>query len=207
MKASAGLGAFSFYSGAGGGLSFSQAQPSYQVGIVPASLSEVTYSIGTVPPYYEPIPFTTPRRVIPDVAMDADPYTGFLIGETFTKSSTAVANTGCTSTSSTEEYCLFSEGGTSLASPLLAGVLALTDQQRGLKGKAMLGYANPYLYKLKVGGVDDGGDTACRCAGADVAHRGAARLSSGSWRESASGDDEFDPEPRLHRRHLRGCER
>jgi subtilase family serine protease len=146
VKATAALGDFSFYSGAGGGVSFYQEQPDYQKGVVPNAISTVTYSSSG-----EPIYFNTPRRVIPDVAMDADPYSGFLMGETFTISSTAVNNLGCTKTGPGLEYCEFGEGGTSLASPSFAGVLAVVDSTRASKGKIPLGFANPHLYKLKTG--------------------------------------------------------
>ncbi|MGO9000184.1 MAG: protease pro-enzyme activation domain-containing protein [Polyangiaceae bacterium] len=55
-----------WYFGAGGGVSIVYLQPSWQVGIVPASLS--TYMNAT-------------DRVIPDVSMLADPMTGYLVGE------------------------------------------------------------------------------------------------------------------------------
>jgi hypothetical protein len=41
--------------------------------------------------------------------------------------------------------------GTSLASPLFAGTLALVDQARKAAGLGDLGQANPRLYALKVG--------------------------------------------------------
>jgi subtilase family serine protease len=140
------LGSFSFYAGAGGGVSFYQPQPFYQAGVVPSALSDVTFAASG-----EPIFFNESRRVIPDVALDADPYSGFLMGETFTISSTAVNNAGCTKLSSTTEYCEFGEGGTSLASPSFAGVLALVDQARAKKGLSAVGFANPRLYNLKTG--------------------------------------------------------
>ena len=146
VKASGPLGAFSFYSGAGGGVSFYQTQPSYQAGIVPASLSTVTFTTDG-----EEIFFNSPRRVAPDISMDADPYSGFLMGETFTISATAVNNAGCTKLSTTTEYCEFGEGGTSLATPSLAGVLAVVDQARAKKGMGTVGFINHMLYKLKVG--------------------------------------------------------
>jgi subtilase family serine protease len=89
--------------------------------------------------------------VIPDVAMNADPYSGFLIGETFTIASTAFLNGSCTATSTTEEYCEFAEGGTSLASPSFAGVLARVDEVRLANGLSTIGFANPRLYKVKAG--------------------------------------------------------
>src|SRR5581483_3082300 len=73
---------------------------------------------------------STPTRVIPDISMDADAQTGMLIGlhETFPNG---------------VRYGQFKEGGTSLASPLLAGVVADADQAAG----SPLGFLNPVLYK------------------------------------------------------------
>jgi subtilase family serine protease len=127
-------------------VSFYQAQPAYQQGLVPDSISTVTYSAAG-----EPIFFNEPRRVTPDVAMDADPYSGFLMGETFTISATAVNNDGCTKTGPGVEYCEFAEGGTSLASPSFAGVLAVVNAARAKKGLEAVGFINPKLYQLKVG--------------------------------------------------------
>jgi subtilase family serine protease len=62
--------------------------------------------------------------------MDADASTGFLIGLTQTFPDGTY-------------YDQFKEGGTSLASPLLAGVIADTDQAAVLP----LGFLNPALYK------------------------------------------------------------
>jgi len=146
VTATAPLVGFSFYAGAGGGVSFYEAQPFYQAGVVPTSLSTVTYGSSG-----EPLYFPTPRRVIPDVAMDADPYSGFLVGETYVISSNPASNTGCTAYTSTLEYCEGGTGGTSLASPSFAGVLALVDQARAAKGLGPAGFVNPHLYAIKVG--------------------------------------------------------
>jgi len=146
VKATGPLGDFSFYSGAGGGVSFYQTQPHYQEGVVPDSISTVTYAASG-----EAIYFNSPRRVSPDIAMDADPYSGFLMGETFTISATAVNNAGCTKLTKTTEYCEFGEGGTSLASPSFAGVLAVVNAARAKNGFGAVGFVNPRLYNLKVG--------------------------------------------------------
>jgi subtilase family serine protease len=106
----------SFTSGAGGGTSSFYHQPDYQKGIVPASLS---YRDGE------------PMRVIPDISMDADPATGFLIGYTQKFPNGTY-------------YDQTRFGGTSLASPLLAGVIARADQTAGRS----LGFVNPLLYSL-----------------------------------------------------------
>lgn len=102
-----------FYAGAGGGTSGMFKQPAYQRGVVPDTLARR---------YGGPA-----SRVVPDVALDADPYTGFLIGET-------VGGV----------YMESDIGGTSLATPLFAGVQALASQ--GLH--CSIGRANPVLYSL-----------------------------------------------------------
>jgi subtilase family serine protease len=105
----------------GGYTSYNYPLPSYQKGIVPASLSTRN----------SPVVGPTPMRVIPDISLDADPGTGFLIGltETFPNG---------------VRYGQTRYGGTSLASPLLAGVIADVDQ---VAGRSM-GFLNPALYAL-----------------------------------------------------------
>jgi subtilase family serine protease len=103
--------------GGGGGTSYSYLEPYYQAGVVPASDSEVRSS--------------TAMRVVPDVSMDADPTTGLLVGETQTFPDGVY-------------YDQYRIGGTSLASPLLAGVVARADETAG----APLGFLNPDLYAL-----------------------------------------------------------
>ncbi|WP_078901023.1 S53 family peptidase [Actinacidiphila yeochonensis] len=106
-----------FTSGAGGGTSKLVGQPYYQRGVVPDSLSKENGS--------------TAMRVQPDISAVADPNTGFLVGETMTfPDGTAKYN----------EYRL---GGTSLASPVIAGVQALAEQARG---GVPIGFANPGIY-------------------------------------------------------------
>jgi subtilase family serine protease len=136
---------FTFYSGSGGGISLVEAQPSYQAGIVPPALAttENTASGNTVT-------LSTAQRVSPDVAMVADPYTGYLYGESYTKAGD-YSDTGCTSLSTTTEYCEIAEGGTSLASPLMAGMIAVVDSVRLAAGKPLVGFANPWLYGAKIG--------------------------------------------------------
>ena len=136
---------FSFYGGSGGGLSLIEPQPSYQVGIVPATLAT---TLNEASGYTLTLP--TPQRVTPDVSMVADPYTGYLYGETYTIAGN-YSDTGCTALSSTTEYCEIAEGGTSLASPLMAGMLAVVDQTRLGSGKPLVGFANPWLYGAKIG--------------------------------------------------------
>jgi subtilase family serine protease len=113
-------GTLNWQAGGGGGTSYSYAEPSYQVPVVP---SDITNRNDTV---------EGPARVDPDISMDADAQSGLLIGltQTFTNGT---------------YYSQFKEGGTSLASPLLAGVIADTDQAAGGPSKA-LGFLNPTLY-------------------------------------------------------------
>ena len=104
-------GAYRF--GAGGGVSVVYLQPTWQAGIVPSTFS--TYMNAT-------------DRTVPDVAMLADPYTGYFIGMTDPRSGT---------------YSESGIGGTSLATPLFTATMALAQQYTGKK----FGLANAALYK------------------------------------------------------------
>lgn len=117
-----------FLYGSGGGTSRLFAEPSYQRSHVPvglASQNQARYQRG---------------RVVPDIAMDGDPNTGMLIGETQTFPEGV-------------HYDQYRIGGTSLSSPLFAGVMALADQ---FAGQAH-GFINPVLYQRVLGttGVTD----------------------------------------------------
>lgn len=113
-------GTIFWQAGGGGGTSYFYTQPFYQAGVVPDALAFRN----------EPIFGPVPLRVSPDISLDADAQSGMLIGlrQTFP--------TGV-------HYGQFKEGGTSLASPLLAGIIADADQAAG----APLGFLNPVLYK------------------------------------------------------------
>jgi subtilase family serine protease len=113
-------GALGYDAGGGGGTSYYYTEPYYQDSVVPSALTLRNEAI------FGP----TPLRVEPDISMDADAQTGFLIGLTQTYGNST-------------KYGQFKEGGTSLASPLLAGVIADTDQKAGTS----LGFLNPTLYK------------------------------------------------------------
>jgi subtilase family serine protease len=106
----------------GGFTSYNYTEPFYQVPVVPSSLALRN----------EPIFGPTPLRVVPDISLDADPATGFLIGlhEIFPNG--------------TDVYGQTRYGGTSLASPLLAGVIADADQAAGVP----VGFINPAIYRL-----------------------------------------------------------
>lgn len=96
-----------FLYGAGGGYSSLFNRPTYQNGVVPSGPS---------------------GRAVPDIALDGDPNTGMLIGQTQTFPDGV-------------KYGEYRIGGTSLASPLSAGFLALREQKVG-----RLGFLNPALY-------------------------------------------------------------
>ncbi len=105
---------------AGGGPSLLWHQPWYQKGRVPASLAK------------GPGNRSGRIRSVPDISADADPFTGFATGLlTFHKGKPPV-------------YGEFDIGGTSLASPLVAGIV--TAAQQGRPGS--FGFINPMLYKL-----------------------------------------------------------
>jgi subtilase family serine protease len=106
-----------YSSGGGGGTSVLYAQPFYQQGKVPAKLSKMNGK--------------TPMRVLPDISMPGDPNTGLRVGET------QQFPTGT-------YYSEYRIGGTSLSSPLLAGVIAVADQKAGHS----LGFVNPLYYSL-----------------------------------------------------------
>jgi subtilase family serine protease len=108
-----------FFAGAGGGASALFAQPSYQSGTVPASLSHPDGS-------------ATAMRVIPDIAADADLATGMLIG-----------TTSATATDPTPAYIEQTVGGTSVSTPLIAGLQADAEQALGHP----IGFADPAIYE------------------------------------------------------------
>jgi len=101
--------------GGGGGVSRIFAEPRYQQGVVPNSVFTAQGRTG---------------RVVPDISANADPNAGYLIGETQTFPDGTV------------KYSEYRIGGTSLSSPLVAGIMALADQAAG----APHGFANPVFY-------------------------------------------------------------
>ena len=92
-------------SGGGGGFSVQWPVPSYQAGISPAPAN----------------------RSVPDVALNADPNTGY-----------SVYTSGA--------WHVF--GGTSVGAPLWAGFTALVNGQRAAAGLAPVGFLNPPLYQI-----------------------------------------------------------
>jgi len=101
--------------GGGGGVSRLFAEPAYQQGVVPQAVFQAQGRTG---------------RAGPDVAALADPNAGYIVGQTQTFPDGTVKY---------DEYRL---GGTSLACPIFAGIMALADQAQG----SPHGFANPALY-------------------------------------------------------------
>jgi subtilase family serine protease len=104
-----------FHGGAGGGFSEVFARPWYQDGVVPSNAK---------------------GRSVPDIAMDSDPTTGMLVGETQNFALPSVFGPAGI------HYGEYRIGGTSLGSPLMAGVQAVAQ------GAGRIGFANPRIYKL-----------------------------------------------------------
>ncbi|KAA9165726.1 S8/S53 family peptidase [Amycolatopsis acidicola] len=108
-----------FTSGAGGGTSVLFDQPFYQRGVVPDALSTQNQH------------GKAKGRVVPDVSAVADPNTGFLIGQTQTFPDGVY-------------YDQYRIGGTSLASPVIAGVMAVSDSL----SHSRHGFINPLAYQV-----------------------------------------------------------
>ncbi|WP_344307036.1 S53 family peptidase [Fodinicola feengrottensis] len=109
-------------SAGGGGTSKTFAQPFYQKGRVPAALAGAT-----------------PHRVYPDLANIADWYAGYRIGthDDFDQSG---------------NFEMQENGGTSLASPYTAGMVALAlESNKGTR----LGFLNPLIYAKSHAGLTD----------------------------------------------------
>jgi len=108
--------------GSGGGVSRLFAEPKYQLGVVQPSVFTAQGRTG---------------RAVPDIAALGDPNTGYIVGETQTFPDGSVKY---------DEYRL---GGTSLSSPIMAGIMALADQKAG----RVHGFANPFFYKKASSGA------------------------------------------------------
>jgi subtilase family serine protease len=105
----------------GGGPSLLWAQPAYQRGVVPSSLATAPGNRGGL------------VRAVPDVSALADPLTGFAVGQlSFNAQGTPTG------------FALSDIGGTSLATPLVAGVVADAEQGQRMS----FGLLNPALYRL-----------------------------------------------------------
>ena len=139
--------------GAGGGVSILFAEPSWQVGVVPAAVFRAQGRTG---------------RAVPDMSAFADPNTGYAVGQTQTFPDGTVA------------YSEYRIGGTSLSSPITAGIMALADQARG----APHGFVNPTLYALDASAFHDIVNPASTVAGVRVDYYDFVSPTSGPLRYS-----------------------
>jgi len=105
---------------AGGGASLLWAQPAYQRGVVPNWLAEAPGNRGGL------------VRAVPDISADADPSTGMGVGLLSFDSKGNVNG-----------YYEQPVGGTSVAAPLVAGLVADAEQYQ-----RPFGFLNPALYRL-----------------------------------------------------------
>jgi subtilase family serine protease len=105
----------------GGGPSLLWKQPSYQKGVVPARMARVAGDRST-----------SLVRSVPDISADADEDTGFAVGLIQPNEQ------------GVETYGQFPVGGTSLASPLVAGMVTAAQQGQSRS----FGLADPAFYKL-----------------------------------------------------------
>ncbi len=115
-----------YSAGGGGGTSDLFAQPGYQHGVVPKSLSE-NLPDGTTA--------EQPMRTVPDISAVADSGTGLRYPEWNQKADGSFG------------YTESRVGGTSLACPIIAGLQALAQEAQG---RQPIGFANPSIY-LKAG--------------------------------------------------------
>ncbi len=107
---------------AGGGPSLIWSEPAYQDSVVPTALATPPGNRGgTV-------------RSVPDISADADPFTGFAVGYLTFHNKSGKPPT----------YSQFPVGGTSVSSPLVAGMVAAAQQGQ----PAAFGFTNPALYQL-----------------------------------------------------------
>jgi subtilase family serine protease len=126
---------------AGGGPSLLWAQPGYQKGKVPHALAVAPGNRGGL------------VRSVPDISADADPYTGMAVGVLVTVKKKT-------------EYVQYIYGGTSVASPLVAGMVTAAQQGQ----KSAFGNIDPILYKLL--GTDAVNDTLPLTKASPVLYRG-----------------------------------
>jgi len=108
--------------GSGGGVSCLFSRPDYQSALT-VTADPLTQCSGFA------------GRAVPDVAAVGDPNSGYLVGQT----QTFPATCNGPRTVAYDEYRI---GGTSLSCPLVAGIMALSDQKAG----APHGFANPFFY-------------------------------------------------------------
>lgn len=135
--------------GGGGGTSAEFAEPWYQSRLVPRTLAG-TLLIGAA---------ATLRRTVPDVALDADPFTGMLVGQTRQLSgNTDKSGKGRIETGYTESAV----GGTSLASPRNGSPIS-QPRRRARRRACRKSHAEPHS-KLRRGSRENPCATLSNCS-------------------------------------------
>ncbi len=121
-----------FPTGGGGGVSSFWPVPLYQLGTRGIRKTEPNQSIvfdpGTGPVDLLDLPANFAGRNVPDVSLNADPFSGYLLFST------------------PDGGLLSGFGGTSFVAPQLNGIMALVSQANGSR---RLGLVNPMLYRFK----------------------------------------------------------
>ena len=107
----------------GGGPSLLWKEPSYQKHVVPAALTTIAGNRGGS------------VRSVPDISADADPFTGFAVG---------LLTFSTTNPNAPPTFGESAFGGTSLAAPLVAGIVIAAQQGQ----HTSFGLINPAVYKL-----------------------------------------------------------
>ncbi len=118
--------------GSGGGVSSYVPRPFYQDGVygMTATVADQTlYDFSQTPPaFVATLPTGFEGRNVPDIALNADPQTGYLLYYT----------------SNVDGFGIETAGGTSFAAPQMNGVTALFDEALGHR----VGLLNSFLYDL-----------------------------------------------------------
>jgi subtilase family serine protease len=131
-----------FPGGGGGGVSVFFLAPSYQSGLPGIQLSQPAQNLYLQPfGLLYPLPALFAGRNVPDISLNADPDSGYVIYYTSDK------------TGFGEQFFF---GGTSFVAPQLAGITALFAQDVNKR----IGSLNPTLYGLAASGQAYGGSKA-----------------------------------------------
>jgi subtilase family serine protease len=131
----------------GGGPSELWNQPWYQKGVVPTALATVAGDRGGL------------VRSAPDISADADPFTGMLV---------LLQNLSATGV--VTGYASEAIGGTSLASPLVAGIITAAQQGQ----HEPFGFIDPAIYKLARSGTGAFNDALPLTTATPAAYNGVA---------------------------------
>lgn len=118
-----------FPAGGGGGVSVNWARPSYQQPTAGMRRTEAGQSVVYLGETLLNLPANFKGRNLPDVSLNADPYTGYIVYST------------------TDGGFIDGYGGTSFVAPQLNGISALLAQ--GTHGR--VGFWNPMLYRFQRG--------------------------------------------------------